>query len=184
MKLMIASDIHGSAYYAQKLVDAFHTEQAGRLLLLGDLLYHGPRNRLPRDYDCMRTAEILGTVWERIIAVRGNCDSEVDQAVLGFPMMADYAMLDWEGVTLYATHGHLWNEEFPPPLPNGAVLLNGHTHIAECRLMEDMHEFLYVNPGSVSLPKENSVNGYLTLESGVFTWKDMSGRTGRPYAVA
>ena len=119
MKLMIASDLHGSAYYAQKLLKAYHAEQPGKLLLLGDLLYHGPRNALPRDYDCMAAAGALNGIKDHILAVRGNCDSEVDQMVLQFPMMADYALVHWNGLTLYATHGHLWNEECPPPMAEG-----------------------------------------------------------------
>lgn len=107
MKLMIASDLHGSAYYAQKLLKAYHAEQPGKLLLLGDLLYHGPRNALPRDYDCMAAAGALNGIKDHILAVRGNCDCEVDQMVLSFPLLADYALVEWESLTLYATHGHL-----------------------------------------------------------------------------
>jgi len=109
MKLMIASDLHGSAYYVRKLMDAYAAEQPDRLLLLGDLLYHGPRNPLPRDYDCMAVAELLAGARDRIAAVRGNCDCEVDQMVLPFPVLADYALLEADGVWLYATHGHIWN---------------------------------------------------------------------------
>ena len=111
MKLMIASDLHGSAYYVRKLMDAYAAERPDRLLLLGDLLYHGPRNALPKEYDCMAVAGMLNGVKEKIIAVRGNCDCEVDQMVLEFPITADYAMIACNGITLYATHGHLWNEE-------------------------------------------------------------------------
>ena len=178
MKLMIASDLHGSAYCVKKLMDAYAAEKPEKLLLLGDLLYHGPRNALPRDYDCMAVAGMLNAVRENIIAVRGNCDCEVDQMVLEFPMLGDYALLEWEGLALYATHGHVWNEECPPPMAKGTVLLNGHFHVPACKPHGD---FLYINPGSTSIPKEDSVGSYLILEGGAFCWKDMDGRTYQSY---
>ena len=181
MKLMIASDIHGSAYFAGKLLDAFQAERADKLLLLGDLLYHGPRNALPKDYDCMRTAELLNAVKEHILAVRGNCDCEVDQMVLEFPMLADYALLEWEGLTLYATHGHLWSEDSPPPMAKGTILLNGHFHVPVWKLCGD---FLYINPGSTSIPKDGSAGSYLLLENRTFTWKDMDGQAYQTHAIA
>ncbi len=180
MKLMIASDIHGSAYCVGQLMARFRKEAPDRLLLLGDLLYHGPRNALPRDYNCPAVAAVLNGVKEKILAVQGNCDAEVDQMVLDFPMMADYAVLEVNGLTLYATHGHRWNEECPPPLPRGAVLLNGHFHVPACNRHEN---FLYINPGSTSLPKNGSVAGYILLEGRTFTWKDMEGKAYRSYTV-
>ena len=181
MKLMIASDLHGSAYYAQKLLDAFNAEQPRKLLLLGDLLYHGPRNALPRDYDCMAVAGILNGLRDRVLAVRGNCDCEVDQMVLEFPMLADYALLEWDGVTLYATHGHLWDENNTPPMAPGAVLLNGHFHVPAAHNHDTWH---YINPGSTSIPKDGSVGSYLILEDGAFTWKDMDGKAYQTYRLA
>ncbi len=180
MKLMIASDLHGSAYFGKKLLDAFRAEQPEKLLLLGDLLYHGPRNALPREYDCMTVAGMLNGLKNWILAVRGNCDCEVDQMVLEFPMLADYALLEWEGVALYATHGHLWNEDHTPPMAAGTVLLNGHFHLPTARNHGDWH---YVNPGSTSIPKDGSVGSYLILDHGVFTWKDMEGRAYQTYAL-
>ena len=180
MKLMIASDLHGSAYYVRKLMDAYAAEQPDRLLLLGDLLYHGPRNPLPRDYDCMAVAELLAGARDRIAAVRGNCDCEVDQMVLPFPVLADYALLEADGVWLYATHGHIWNEENLPPMAAGTVLLNGHFHVPVCREHEG---YLYLNPGSTSIPKEDSVGSYLVLEDRTFTWKDMEGAAYRSHTV-
>ena len=180
MKLMIASDLHGSAYYTKKLLDACAQEQPDRLLLLGDLLYHGPRNALPRDYDCMAVAEMLGTLRDRITAVRGNCDCEVDQMVLPFPVLADYALLEADGVWLYATHGHIWNEENLPPMAPGTVLLNGHFHLPAARNHGSWH---YINPGSTSIPKDGSVGSYLILEGRVFTWKDMDGQAYQTYRV-
>jgi len=180
MKLMIASDLHGSAYFTGKLMDAYRQEKPEKLLLLGDLLYHGPRNALPRDYDCMAAAEMLNKRKDRIAAVRGNCDCEVDQMVLEFPMLADYALLEWEGISLYATHGHIWNEEHVPPMAEGTVLLNGHFHVPAARRHEGWH---YINPGSTSIPKDGSEGSYLILEGGVFTWKTMDGIPYRQYCL-
>ncbi len=180
MKLMIASDLHGSAYYVRKLMDAYAAEQPDRLLLLGDLLYHGPRNPLPRDYDCMAVAELLAGGRDRIAAVRGNCDCEVDQMVLPFPILADYALLEADGVLLYATHGHIWNEENLPPMAPGTVLLNGHFHVPVCREHEG---YVYMNPGSVSIPKDGSAGSYMVAEGGTFLWKDLGGETYRTYRV-
>ena len=178
MKLMIASDLHGSAYYAGKLLDAFRAERPGKLLLLGDLLYHGPRNALPREYDCMAAAERLNSIKNHIVAVRGNCDCEVDQMVLEFPILADYALLSWEGADLFATHGHNYGPGNPPPLEAGDFLLCGHTHLPVRR---DSGGFTYLNPGSLSLPKEGTPHSYMTLEGGVFTWHDLfTGETFEP----
>lgn len=172
MKLLIASDIHGSAFYCRKLLEAFDREGAEKLLLLGDILYHGPRNDLPRDYAPREVIGMLNPRKSRILCVRGNCDSEVDQMVLDFPLMADYALLYLEGITLYATHGHIFNTGHLPPLCGGDVLLHGHTHIPA---WEDHGNYLYLNPGSVSIPKENTPRGYMILESGGFLWKNMEG---------
>ena len=180
MKLMIASDLHGSAYCVKKLMDAYAAEKPEKLLLLGDLLYHGPRNALPRDYDCMAVAGMLNAVRENIIAVRGNCDCEVDQMVLEFPVLGDYALLEWEGLTLYATHGHVWNEDHLPPMARGTVLLNGHFHVPACREHEG---YVYMNPGSVSIPKEGSAGSYMVAERGTFLWKNLDGETYRTYSV-
>jgi len=180
MKLMIASDLHGSAFYVKKLMDAFQTEKPEKLLLLGDLLYHGPRNHLPQNYDCPDVAEQLNQIKDQIVAVRGNCDCEVDQMLLEFPMMADYALLELNGLSLYATHGHLWNESCPPPMADGTVLLNGHTHIPACR----PHGcYLYINPGSTSIPKGGSVASFLLLDGRTFTWKDIDGNAYKSYTV-
>ena len=172
MKLMIASDIHGSAYYCEKLIAAYHREAPDRLVLLGDLLYHGPRNDLPRDYAPKRVIEMLNGLRENLLCVRGNCEAEVDQMVLSFPVLADYAFLDVNGLRIFATHGHLFGEDNPPPLAKGDFLLCGHTHVPAKRAHEN---FTYLNCGSVSIPKENSHHGYLILEGQTFTWKDLDG---------
>lgn len=168
MKWMIASDIHGSARFCGMLLDRFADEHADRLLLLGDLLYHGPRNDLPEQYDPKRVIALLSSVKERLLCVRGNCEAEVDQMVLPFPVMADYALIPLGSRLIYATHGHHANEETPPPLCPGDLLLCGHTHIPACRPHDG---FTYLNPGSVSLPKADSARSYMTLDNGVFLWK-------------
>ena len=172
MKWLIASDIHGSAYYLEQLLARFEEEKADRLLLLGDLLYHGPRNDLPGGHDPKKVIALLSPYKDRILCVRGNCDAEVDQMVLPFPIMAEYAILDLGDRMLFATHGHHFGEQNPPPLRKGDLLLNGHTHVPKCRVYDG---FVYLNPGSVSFPKENSPHSYMTFEGGVFLWKDLSG---------
>ena len=172
MKLMIASDLHGSAYYTGKLLQAYAAEQPDKLLLLGDLLYHGPRNDLPRDYAPKEVIAMLNPLADRLLCVRGNCEAEVDQMVLDFPVMGDYCVLFEQGKTVYVTHGHLFSEQNPPKLCAGDVLLTGHTHVPKCVCHDG---WWYLNPGSVSIPKEDSWNGYMTLEDGLFRWKTLDG---------
>ena len=166
MKYMIASDIHGSAYYCGLLKERYFAEGAEKLILLGDLLYHGARNALPRGYSTLRTAEILNSMKEHILCVRGNCDSDVDTLVLEFPIVADYAILPAAGKTLILTHGH---KDYGV-LGENDVLVNGHFHVPA---FERRGNFLYVNCGSVSIPKENSPHSYLVFEDGKLTWKDV-----------
>lgn len=180
MKLMIASDIHGSAYYCKQLLVAFQREQADKLLLLGDILYHGPRNDLPRGYAPKEVIELLNPFKEQILCVRGNCEAQVDQMVLDFPVLADYAVLFVDGVTIYATHGHEYNEKNPLPMAKGSVLLHGHTHVP-CYVEHE--NYIYMNPGSVSIPKEDSAHSYMILEDGKFRWKDLDGHTYDQYTV-
>ena len=172
MKLMIASDIHGSAYYCRMLVDVLEKEKADRLLLLGDILYHGPRNDLPKEYAPKSVISMLNPLKNKIFCVRGNCDTEVDQMVLDFPVLADYAIIPVGERVIYATHGHLHGEDNPPPLKEGDVLLCGHTHIPACNRHEG---FTYLNPGSVSIPKAGSAHGYMLYEDGEWIWKDLEG---------
>ncbi len=169
---MIASDIHGSYEYCRQMLLAYDREKADRLLLLGDILYHGPRNDLPTEYAPKKVIEALNARKNDILAIRGNCDTEVDQMVLEFPILADYAIIADSGLTIYATHGHVYGEQNPPLLKMGDILLCGHTHVPA---WNDHGNFLYLNPGSVSIPKENSWHGYMTLENGVFTWKALDG---------
>ena len=153
MKLIIASDIHGSAYWCGKLVELIEAEQPDKLILLGDLLYHGPRNDLPKDYAPKQVIPMLSTYKDIILAVRGNCEAEVDQMVLPFPCMADFSQLYMDGTTLYLTHGHHHNPDSLPPLPEGSVFLSGHTHV---KIDEMRNGIRCLNPGSVSIPKDGS----------------------------
>ncbi|MEE1013722.1 MAG: phosphodiesterase [Clostridia bacterium] len=173
MKLMIASDIHGSAAYCRQLKAAFDREQPDKLLLLGDILYHGPRNPLPPDYNPQEVTELLNGIREHILCVRGNCDTEVDQMLLQFPILADYCTLFWQGKTVFATHGHRFHPEALPPLTEGDILLCGHTHVPAC---VETDGILYLNPGSVSIPKEDSPHGYMTFEGTAALWKDLTGK--------
>lgn len=180
MKYLIASDIHGSAYYCEKLLARFEEEKADRLLLLGDLLYHGPRNDLPEGYAPKQVIDLLNAYKDVIICVRGNCEAEVDQMVLDFPVMAESCMLS-EGKTLImATHGHIYNLENPPKLKKGDILLHGHTHVPA---NVETETFRYINPGSVSIPKEDSAHSYMILENGCFTWKNLEGEAYMEWAV-
>lgn len=180
MKWLIASDIHGSAYWCRKLIEKYRKEQADRLILLGDVLYHGPRNDLPDEYAPKKVIAMLNEIKDEILCVRGNCEAEVDQMVLDFPVLADYALLDLGEKMIYLTHGHIYNESKLPPMKKGDILLHGHTHVAKCIEHES---YVYMNPGSVSIPKEDSRHGYMTLENGKFLWKDFDGNVLKEYDI-
>ena len=168
MKILFASDLHGSASAAQKVLERLRSESADRFFLLGDLLYHGPRNDLPADYAPKRVIEMLNSVADRVIAVRGNCEAEVDQMVLGFPCMADHNVLldpDAPGgpLTLFLTHGHVYGPGYHnsvdawPALPPNSALVYGHTHIKVSE-KNDAHDAWVFNPGSVGIPKDGSAS--------------------------
>ena len=180
MKWMIASDLHGSAHYCRQMLACYDREGAHRLLLLGDILYHGPRNDLPRDYAPKEVIALLNARREDILCVRGNCDTEVDQMVLDFPILADYAVLEAGGRLIYATHGHVYNAQNPPPLHRGDILLHGHTHIPVC---EEHDGFLCLNPGSTTIPKAGSSHGYMTLKHGHFRWVTLEGTCWQEYDI-
>ena len=175
MKLLIASDIHGSAFYCEKMLEIFEKENADKILLLGDILYHGPRNDLPKGYAPKEVIAMLNPLKDKIMCVRGNCDAEVDQMVLDFSIMAEYAYLNLDGVNIFATHGHKFNPDNLPSLNSGDILLCGHTHIPK---NDDMGDYIYMNTGSVSLPKEHSPHSLIICENGSFKWIDiMSGES-------
>ena len=181
MKLMIASDIHGSAYYCGKLLEAWKNEQPDKLVLLGDILYHGPRNDLPKEYAPKQVISMLNEIKNEILCVRGNCEAEVDQMVLTFPVLSDSCILWLDGRMIFATHGHIFHENALPPLCDGDILLHGHTHVPACRTHSEdgTPKYTYLNPGSVSIPKENSAHGYMTLTDNLFEWKDLEQEVGQ-----
>ena len=166
MKLVIASDIHGSAYYCEKLIRFFKRSGADKLLLLGDLLYHGARNPLPRDYSTLKTAELLNGVKEHILCIKGNCDSQVDTLVLEFPVEADFAYLPLAGRNAVAAHGHLT----PAHLKKGDFLFNGHFHVPA---FEEKENCTYINCGSVSSPKEDSPHSCIVITDNTLEWIDL-----------
>lgn len=170
MKLLIASDLHGSEYFCKKLIDAFNRENADKLLFLGDILYHGPRNDLPKDYNPKKVVEILNSIKDKILCVRGNCDTEVDGMVLEFPIMADYAVVIADDTVIYASHGHKFNPKNLPPMNKGEVFISGHTHIP---IDVDVDGIRCLNPGSLSIPKEGSNHGYMIFENGKFKFKEL-----------
>ena len=174
MKLLIASDIHGSAYYCRKLMDLMEVRRPDKLILLGDLLYHGPRNDLPRDYCPKEVIPMLSEYADRIIAVRGNCEAEVDQMVLPFPCMAEYAQLWEDGTAFYLTHGHHAGPDTLPPLEAGSIFLSGHTHV---KLDEIRGGVRCLNPGSISIPKDGS-RSCLWYEDGKFTFLSLEDEDG------
>ncbi len=176
MKLLIASDIHGDADCCQALITAANAENADKILLLGDILYHGPRNDLPLGYAPKKVIEMLNAISDKLICVRGNCEAEVDQMVLNFPCMSDTAVVhDSElGISLYMSHGHIYNPENLPPIPKGSAFLYGHTHLLS---IEKRDEIICLNPGSVSLPKGGNPKTYATYNSGLFEIKTFDGMT-------
>ena len=176
-KIMIASDIHGSAYYCRLMLDRFKEENAERLVLLGDILYHGPRNDLPKEYAPKEVIAMLNPLRNKIICVRGNCDTEVDQMVLDFNVLAEQAYLNFNDRSIVLAHGHKLDEKNIPALKEGDILLCGHTHVPKC---EKRDNYIYMNPGSVSIPKENSEHSYMILDD-KFYWKNLDGEEYMEY---
>lgn len=174
MKLLICSDIHGDADSLALLLERFSEEKADKLIILGDIIYHGPRNDLPGGYMPKKVISMLSELKEKIIAVRGNCDTEVDQMVLPFPILSDYSYVLTDGLTLLLTHGHKYSPENPPPMASGTLLLGGHTHIPG--FSDIANDSFYINPGSVSLPKENNPKTYAVYENRKITIKCFDGK--------
>ena len=166
MKILIASDIHGSAYYTKLMLDAFNESSADRLVLLGDILYHGPRNDLPKDYAPKAVAEMLNKYSEVIISVRGNCEAEVDSLMLSFPVTPDYGVIFDGKCAIYLSHGH----REKPKMPANSLYITGHTHVPH-DIVEDGVRLL--NPGSVSIPKNNSPHSVIIYEDGQIKWFDL-----------
>ena len=180
-KLMIASDIHGDAETTAQLLQRYRESGAEKLVLLGDILYHGPRNELPAGYAPKRTIELLNPYKNEILAVRGNCDCEVDQMVLDFPVLAEYAYISADGLRIFATHGHNFNKDKRLPLARGDILLHGHTHVPAAEEFGEGN--YYINPGSVSIPKESSPKSYIIYEGGCFRFFDLSGAEYKKFEI-
>lgn len=173
MKWFIASDLHGSALYCKKMLEACDREGADRLLLLGDILYHGPRNALPEEYGTSEVIRMLNGRKDDILCLKGNCDTEVDEMVLEFPLIPGFAVITAGKRLIYATHGHRYNDDWLPAMHENDILLHGHTHIPRC---QERWGTLFWNPGSVSIPKGGSEHSYMTLEGDLALWKTLDGR--------
>ena len=180
MKYLIASDIHGGAECCRQLLERFEEEKADLLVLLGDLLYHGPRNELPADYQTKAVYEQLNAHAPHILCVQGNCDAEVDQMVLQFPIMNPFLVIRDSGLTIALTHGDRYNAHRLPPVQDPDVILCGHTHRPA---LEDYRSYVYMNPGSVTLPKDGSSKSYMTMENGLFRWKTLAGEEYRRFQM-
>jgi hypothetical protein len=166
MKLLIASDIHGSYYYTKKLIDVYQNDKFDKILLLGDILYHGPRNDLPRDYAPKKVIKLLNNLAKEIICVRGNCEAEVDDMVLDFDVLSDHTYFICDNITFYLAHGH---HQFPK-LNAGDIFLSGHTHLPLIEKLDN--NILHVNPGSISIPKGGYPSSYAIYENNKFTIYD------------
>ncbi len=181
MRIMFASDIHGSLYWCEKTVRAYRENKCGKLILLGDILYHGPRNDLPEGYNPKGVIALLNPMKDEILCVRGNCEAEVDQTVLDFSVLSDSLIMFEKGIMFFITHGHLFNTENPPKLGKNDILIHGHTHVKCVRRFGDNN--VYINPGSVSLPKEGNPQSYMIYEDGRFTIFDFNGNSLDSYEI-
>jgi putative phosphoesterase len=172
MKLVVISDIHGSLKYTQKAIEILNKEEGDYLLILGDILYHGPRNPLPEEYNPKEVAEVLNKYRHKIIAIRGNCDSEVDQMLLDFPCMGDYSIILYNNKRLFLTHGHIYNENNMPNISEGDIMLHGHTHILGFSRKDDIS---IINPGSIAYPKQDNPHSYGLIDGDIFYIKTLEG---------
>lgn len=163
MKILVFSDIHGCASACEKALNQYVSRNCDMMLILGDILYHGPRNNIPENYDPKAVVSMLNPLADKIMACRGNCDAEVDQMLLEFPVMADYVLVNDCGTKIFATHGHIYSPDKLPCLSGIDVLLYGHTHIQEIR---EQNGIKICNPGSVSIPKNGQKPGYAVWDNG------------------
>ncbi|MBQ4329150.1 MAG: phosphodiesterase [Lentisphaeria bacterium] len=172
MKIMFISDIHGMHQTLKQALDHADRLSVDQIVILGDILYHGPRNGVPSVYDPAAVADMLNERKDQILAVRGNCDAEVDQMMLKFPIMADYSELICGNNRFFLTHGHLWNENHLPDLPAGTILAHGHTHIPELKIRFQEKIWIF-NPGSISLPKNGNIRTFGLFHDGKLTVNDL-----------
>ena len=174
MKYFIISDIHGSKGAAELALNAFRESKSDYLVILGDILYHGPRNPLPDAHDPKGVVELLNPLSHKIIACRGNCDAEVDQMLLTFPILSDYALIADNGTRIFCTHGHIYSPEKLPALSEKDLFLFGHTHVQT--LYRDKSGLVICNPGSISLPKEDSAAGFAIYENRSIATYSLNGK--------
>jgi len=172
MKCLIISDIHGSPLNLEKVLGRFEKESFDFLVILGDILYHGPRNPLPNGYDPQKVVRLLNPYKNKIIACRGNCDAEVDQMLLEFPCMSDYSLFMDGKISFFATHGHRYTPDAFPKGPMKNVFLSGHTHLW---VLEQKEDIVICNPGSITLPKENRPATYGVYENHTLSVVDFDG---------
>lgn len=172
MKIFFMSDIHGSLYYLNKALKAYEREKCEYIVILGDVLYHGPRNDIPKGYDPKSVANILNKLKNKIMCVKGNCDGEVDQMMIEFPILCDYSTIFYKEKRLFLTHGHKYNKNNMLPVDKGDIIISGHTHIPVCEKVEGVY---FINPGSITFPKENTKHSYGILEDDKFIIKDLNG---------
>ena len=178
MKYMIASDIHGSAYYTGIILGFFEKMKCDRLILLGDILYHGPRNDLPKGHNPKEVTRLLNNYKDKIIAVKGNCEADIDQVVLEFPIIAPYFIMEVNNKLVFFTHGDEFNSSHLPM--KDIILVHGHTHVQRCEKHED---HVYLNPGSIALPKDDSYHGFMIMENGLFSFYDEQGNKHNEYQI-
>ena len=176
MKVLVISDIHGSSYYAEKIKELVARENPDKIILLGDLYYHGPRNNLTQEYAPMKVAEILNSLKDKLLVVKGNCDAEVDEMISDFKF-EDHLLLDINGKKIYFTHGHRYNIEVIP-YEDFEVLIYGHIHQG---FIQEKEGYLFANPGSISLPKCGTEHSYLILEKDKFILKNVDGEVLQEY---
>lgn len=181
MKTLIASDLHGSYACIKKLVKRIDSENPDQIIFCGDILYHGPRNELPSEYSTMDCMKLLNTKADKIVAVRGNCDSEADICQMDFDLSEEHRELEIDGIKFFITHGHFYNTGYLPPVSGFDILLHGHTHVPAFEKISNGK--YYVNPGSVSIPRGGSDNSYLIFENKEFVWKDLDGNVYRKEKV-
>lgn len=180
MKVLIASDIHGSLKYCNLLIERYKKEGCDKLILLGDVLYHGPRNDLPEEYNPKGVIALLNSMADEILCVRGNCEAEVDNMVLDFDVLAEYAVMYLGSRMAFLTHGHKYNPENMPKIKKGDILFNGHTHVSK---VEEINGIIYANPGSVSIPKEETPRGYMILSDEKLQHKTLEGTVLKEYPM-
>lgn len=176
MKVLIISDIHGSGYYAEKIKEIVEKENPDKIVLLGDLYYHGPRNDLSQEYNPMKVAEILNSLKDKLLVVRGNCDAEVDEMISQFKF-EDHILMEINGKKVYFTHGHKYNIEVIP-YEDFEIMIYGHIHQG---FIEEKEGYLFANPGSISIPRLNTPHSYLMFEENRLVLKDVEGEVVEEY---